>query len=79
MTTLPPRPDDPAIVYASFLRHVATCMICTQDARNICPYGEHLLECWGDSEMFYKREQAAIDAVFNADTPEHIRESEMPW
>lgn len=57
----PPRPPDPDLLYAEFARHQTTCTACTDTSS--CPYGEHLLEAWGDAERFYAAEQAAIEAV----------------
>lgn len=58
-----PRPQAPDACYAAFTRHMETCQTCTADTSVVCPYGEHLLEAWQDSERFYAREQRIIDAV----------------
>ena len=57
-----PRPADPCVLYAAFQNHRATCAPCQGDLR-LCPYGEHVLEAWGDSDRFYANEQEMIDAT----------------
>ena len=46
-----PRHGDPDVLYAAFTNHQASCTACTASA--LCPYGEHLLEAWGDADRFY--------------------------
>lgn len=60
-----PRPQDPALLYASFQKHQAECRVCTDT--QACPYGEHLLMAWGDADRFYAEEQRVIDAVIAKD------------
>lgn len=52
-----PRPEDPALIYADFIKHQATCGVCTVNTHTACPYGEHLLEAWSYSERFYAQER----------------------
>lgn len=60
---MPPRPQAPDKLYADFQRHLETCGVCRADARQVCPYGEHLLEAWGDADRFYAEEQRVIEAA----------------
>ena len=75
---MPPRPEDPELAYARFVRHKDGCHLCAEG--KTCPYGEELLLCWHESEDFYRAEQETIDAAIAAafgDSDErlgHLRE-----
>lgn len=63
-----PRPADPDTLYRAFSAHAVTCELCQTNAT--CPYGQHLLEAWQDSERFYANEQEMIEGAF-ADEDEY--------